>query len=510
MKKLKKITDSIRKFCKKAKKKIMKKILIVSTCLVCIFAPVYSSYQEVNALVGVDDALVVSGVLSVLALCGVGVADAVGPEKLTETCYKFVDGFTNFGNQLVGNVKNNFETLMNGIVYGGNVVLSAFNGLGNELGHCVYDMFHTSVGNSYVGDLELTEGVSDFISFQDTNFYLSNGNPLNNPNFNKFFYGASGICAVGSDGIYICSYEGESLKNSYLANHISLGSFLTAKSIEYSKLSVRPINNLYFYRYDSNANILGSSMKLYLDNIDFVSFFGSYFTVSYGSSHDMLFRGNQWINAIDLTLELDPPWITNRGTNSDMKLLDDSYINYGDIEDVALPRYVAPDATKTIDNVIDYPGTWAIPNEYIPNLERPVPVPLPLPLPGLGTIDGTYTGDITGDTTIEDDYDGDIDNPDYIPPTVGDFLGEYDVPGKLNWKEYFPFCIPFDLIKFLGVLASNPQAPSFQWNYDLAGSKGTLKIDLSKFDTVAVVCRTLFDLLFIVGLTFVTRNIIKG
>ncbi len=58
--------------------------------------------------------------------------------------------------------------------------------------------------------------------------------------------------------------------------------------------------------------------------------------------------------------------------------------------------------------------------------------------------------------------------PDYVIPTVGDFLGDYDVPGKLNWKEYFPFCIPFDLIKFIGCLAAEPKAPNFlKWDYEI-------------------------------------------
>ncbi len=61
-------------FIEKAKKKIVRKIMIVATCLVCAFSPIYSSYKEVNAIVGIDDAVVVSGVMSVLALLGIGIS----------------------------------------------------------------------------------------------------------------------------------------------------------------------------------------------------------------------------------------------------------------------------------------------------------------------------------------------------------------------------------------------------------------------------------------------------
>ena len=117
-------------------------------------------------------------------------------------------------------------------------------------------------------------------------------------------------------------------------------------------------------------------------------------------------------------------------------------------------------------------------------------------MPDIGTIPNDYTGDITKDTPIEN--------------TDEDFLGDYDVPGKLNWKEYFPFCIPFDLIKFIGCLAAEPEAPNFKWDYEILGTKGTVKVDLKEYESVALVARTLFDLLFVLGLTMVTRNLIKG
>ena len=55
MKKLKKISDHILRFYRKAKKKIVRKIMIVATCLVCAFSPIYSSYKEGKSIGGIDD-----------------------------------------------------------------------------------------------------------------------------------------------------------------------------------------------------------------------------------------------------------------------------------------------------------------------------------------------------------------------------------------------------------------------------------------------------------------------
>ena len=512
MKKLKKISDHILRFYRKAKKKIVRKIMIVATCLVCAFSPIYSSYKEVNAIVGIDDAVVVSGVMSVLALLGIGISSA-GADNLTDTCYDIADGFSRFGETLGGTVKDKFDTLMNGIMYTGSVVLDAFNTIGSELGHAMYDIFNTSNGNSYVGDLELADGVTDFVTIGGDNyFFYSPGNPLNNPAFDALFAGFSGLCIVTSNGTYISSIQDYSYPHEiYCLTAVINDTYINTKYVLYGSSSQNTINNsVGFTQYDRNGIELGKSTRIYLDDILFSSFFGTFYTI-YNAGVNAFHLGNKWVDPRGLTLELDPPWVTNKGTNTDLKLLDDSYINYGDIDDIAIPRYVAPDATYTPEGVIDYPGSWSIPNQYIPNLDRPVPVPLPFPLPDIGTIPNDYTGDITKDTPIENtDEDADIDDPDYVIPTVGDFLGDYDVPGKLNWKEYFPFCIPFDLIKFIGCLAAEPEAPNFKWDYEILGTKGTVKVDLKEYESVALVARTLFDLLFVLGLTMVTRNLIKG
>lgn len=144
------------------------------------------------------------------------------------------------------------------------------------------------------------------------------------------------------------------------------------------------------------------------------------------------------------------------------------------------------------------------------------------------TLDYPYTG--TWDSTLDGigaiawapSTDIPIADTNVIAPTIGgttdtdipkvkDFTGEGSQL-SFDWKGVFPFCIPFDLIAFLKCLCAEPQAPKIDipFNVPIVNYKGSVSIDLSKYDEVAALCRTLFDLLFIVGLAYATRYLIKG
>ena len=81
----------------------------------------------------------------------------------------------------------------------------------------------------------------------------------------------------------------------------------------------------------------------------------------------------------------------------------------------------------------------------------------------------------------------------------------------LDLKQYFPFCIPFDLYAFFTCLNADPVAPVIEWLIPLPGGKTyPFEIDLSVFDPVAQILRRMELLLFCVGLAFKTRDLIKG
>lgn len=114
-----------------------------------------------------------------------------------------------------------------------------------------------------------------------------------------------------------------------------------------------------------------------------------------------------------------------------------------------------------------------------------------------------------GNTDPEPEPDPDPD-PDPNPEPEPD-AGELGKPHSADWKNVFPFCIPFDLIDFLGILAAEPEAPVIRWRFYVPKIVDQeIVIDLSPWDSVAQIVRTMELLAFCVGLILLTRNIIRG
>lgn len=106
----------------------------------------------------------------------------------------------------------------------------------------------------------------------------------------------------------------------------------------------------------------------------------------------------------------------------------------------------------------------------------------------------------SGDEKIEDKY-----TPPVVPPAdMNSFTA--------NLQEIFPFCIPFDLIKAVKILASDPTPPKFTFNLNVPKLKINydIVIDFSKFEEVAKVIRVLMTFAFVVMLILLTRNLIRG
>lgn len=94
-------------------------------------------------------------------------------------------------------------------------------------------------------------------------------------------------------------------------------------------------------------------------------------------------------------------------------------------------------------------------------------------------------------------------------PTPED-IEDVNVPIVPNIQEVFPFCIPWDILDIIKGLDIERQAPEIEWRFkvDRIGLDYTFDIDLSEYDEIAAILRTMELLLFIVGLAIVTRNLI--
>ena len=95
------------------------------------------------------------------------------------------------------------------------------------------------------------------------------------------------------------------------------------------------------------------------------------------------------------------------------------------------------------------------------------------------------------------------------PPTTFDDPPAFDdllLPGL---RDFFPFCIPFDLYAMMQALCAEPVAPVFTFATSFLGQVYTVDIDLSAWESVAVMVRYMFIAIYIVSLAVATRKFIK-
>lgn len=119
---------------------------------------------------------------------------------------------------------------------------------------------------------------------------------------------------------------------------------------------------------------------------------------------------------------------------------------------------------------------------------NPDPSPEPNPNPDPNNPDNGSDGDNSGDSDID----------------KGSFVRDL--------RTLFPFCIPFDLIDCIRLFNAEPVTPKIEvpMHFAFVDVDYTWTIDLKDFDKVATVCRSMFLILFIVGLVLITRTLIRG
>lgn len=134
-------------------------------------------------------------------------------------------------------------------------------------------------------------------------------------------------------------------------------------------------------------------------------------------------------------------------------------------------------------------------------------------------------GDIIGDLVVENIVTNPIPTPTPTPSPNPDPLPDIDpttpetdnetiqnaINKSLNLADFFPFCIPFDLIRLVNVLNVEPQPPYFEYPIKIEGVIDYIVIiDFSKFDSLAQIVRIFEVLIFIGALIMATRKLIKG
>lgn len=175
---------------------------------------------------------------------------------------------------------------------------------------------------------------------------------------------------------------------------------------------------------------------------------------------------------------------------------------------------------------------WDIPSDDVLDgvLEGVLPFPdvypeigvLEVPWPSVS--DQPTAGEIEWpvDDEVSDPARPDDDDPTADPddPDVGDILedqGGNFYPAAMDLTEFFPFCIPFDIIYLVNKMYVTPQAPSITLVYaypqalrSTLGDTYTLTIDFNDYLVFRNIIRVFLLLMFIVGLMKITRDLIRG
>lgn len=123
-------------------------------------------------------------------------------------------------------------------------------------------------------------------------------------------------------------------------------------------------------------------------------------------------------------------------------------------------------------------GTLTQPNIWQGTIADPMPDMQPDPNPDPGTNPGTGA-----------------------PSDIGKY--------QIDLTDFFPFCIPFDLYRFIEILCAEPEAPVFHWEFNVFGELHSLDVDLSPWNPHAQLFRDAQVGLFIMGLLWITRKFIK-
>lgn len=120
--------------------------------------------------------------------------------------------------------------------------------------------------------------------------------------------------------------------------------------------------------------------------------------------------------------------------------------------------------------------------------------------------------DAVTNSDTEEEYTDDNPRPTKTAEKIEKDATTQNAKMVVDLHEFFPFCVPYDMVRLIKVLNAEPQTPCYEGaiKYDKLNINVPVKIDLTQFDDVAKVFRICETALFILALILVTRDLIRG
>lgn len=476
----------------------------------------YNKIREVKAVAVVDDALVVA---AILAMCGVawtsidhfwspgGWINEGDSPVADPDLQKWADGFNERWQKqwdddvkkkalelgLIdenGNIKNNggssgggddndnkfpsWSELKNKIVENGGKITTVLSPFMPFLAMYSYDALKQSGAN--LADKFIDDGTNIDMSYvtANTRAYIF-GEGLSRPNDTSAIIDSSyPICFVKNS---LCAISGNDTTNKVV--FFSNTGFSREESgfagfYGYARSIGSKYNNYDFYKYDiDRLDSKFSQYPTFSNTTDAYNYLKSFVG---GSSDD----SSDYINPITIGITSD---LKDTLKNSD-DMPDSPFSDFSRLPtDDEFKKYL-----EDLKNTSDDDDKQKVIDDFIKTITTPSETPTPDPKP-----------DPTNPTPTPN-----LDTPDN-PDSDNDF-------SVRDLRLVFPFCIPFDLVDCFRLFNSEPETPRVQFpvHFGIVDKDYTFDIDLKDFNNVALVCRSMFLILYIVGLVLATRSLIRG
>lgn len=241
--------------------------------------------------------------------------------------------------------------------------------------------------------------------------------------------------------------------------------------------------------YDSGGVMQPSESSIYYECYNYdgtIAYTGTCAASSFIKDKNTFFYGC-WVGSDGLPAETD----------------DESAYYVGEADGVP----ITPDMIDSNGNVT-VNGTTYTPSKYVNPDALTDEALLELLREILNAIDSTPVVD-TSDNTLADDIANDV----AVELEAAD-LNNFVVPTGIT--SVFPFCLPFDFVRGLQLLATEPVAPVFEIPFNIPsfgsfeGSENTVTLDMAKYSKYFEVARWVQVILFSMALIFISRKLVQG
>ena len=494
------------------KKRKRKRIMCMSLACMLVFSNVSTAYANpLLLLLGGEVARNVAmvGVVSLLGLTGVGVSGYIydNQENYAEFGQKLVNDFENFCSESAEWASVTSSNIANWLSLVAEGTLNKADATYFALKDWVADLIGrtgspgTGADSTYI-ELSASDVAAAFDKI-DINGFMSNTTRLAK-------YQVSNYVAMG-DSTYI-----DDGRNSVLVqvdfDNASVGLVINTSGV----LGAYSFGATSDYISTSGVKCINGFPLLCTDEIEHCPVFGGqYISSSVPADYVIKVDGTQrealqdFINdttGMSFVGEIVlATGVINGFSEWDFSMVSENSIADEIVVDPNVEQVIERDGT--LDNVdvvsVDCVQDTVIPVDWdnVQDISKPYPFPDVVPV---DNIDGVIIGT---DVPIEDIPTLDPTNP--TNPTIPQT--GYTVSGL---ETVFPFCIPYDLVKIFTLFKAEPLAPKFNYTftYYVSGNKKTknIDIDLSKFNSVAELLRTVELIAFMVALTLKTRDLIRG